>query len=103
MLHPEHCSICRDPALLPGLQLAWCQAQLPGPSPSLSRQLDSVPFLCPLGQAVPLDHFSKLASRSCSFQAVMQSCCVAGPDYRLQDCGVPSERGVPGDRATPGG
>lgn len=58
------------PALAPGMQQnaasqtlqrpLCCQAQLLGPSPSLRRQLDSVPFLCPLGQALPPGHSSKL-------------------------------------------
>ena len=72
--HPKHHGICRDPALLLRLQLACCQAQLPSPAPSLSRQLDWVPLLCPLGQAVPPGHSSKLQLHFPGNDAVMLHC-----------------------------
>lgn len=67
---------------------ALLRAQLLGPAPSLRRQADSVPFLCPLGQALPPGHSSTLRLQPLfpGSEAVVRHCPALTAGFRSAAC-----------------
>lgn len=99
--HPKHHGICRDPALLPRLQLACCGRSSPVLPPHFAGSWTRSPCSAPWGRLCLPGHSSKLASCSCTFQAVMQSCRIAQPRLRCLGCGI--KEGAPWGQCCPRG